>query len=150
MFYANNYGGELVLPDTLTRIGNGAFAFCESLISVDLSKTQITSIGTETFRECTSLTSIDLPDSLESIESYTFSTCKALTRIDLPDTVTSIGSYAFEDCESLTSINYAGTMEEWNAIDKKEYWNQNGDIEHHDEESVVKTIICSDGVITLE
>ena len=54
--------------------------------------------------------------------------------------VTSIGECAFASCFSLTSITYNGTQSQWNKISKASSWKNN---------SAIKTITCTDGVITL-
>ena len=63
------YGSHLVkvsIPDTVTEIGEEAFADCESLISIELSENLVT-IGPSAFDGCRKLKSIDLPASLKSI-----------------------------------------------------------------------------------
>lgn len=67
-----------------------------------------------------------------------FAYCDSLTNVTIPDSVTSIGSGAFEGCYSLTSITFNGTVEEWIAIKKGEYWNS----------AVPATkVVCSDGEV---
>ncbi|MCM1537748.1 MAG: leucine-rich repeat protein [bacterium] len=129
------------LPDTLTRIKRDAFVDCESLKSIDLSHTQITSIEYQAFLDA-ALESIDLPDSLTSI-GYDAFAYTSLTSIDLPDSLDSIDYYAFAGAP-LTNINYAGTMREWENIDKAEEWYTSLFTD-----PVLQTITCSDGVITL-
>ena len=90
----------MVIPDSVTSIGNNAFAATD-LVTVTLSA-NLTSISDELFYNCGSLTSITIPDS-----------------------VTSIGSYAFGSCNSLESITFQGTKAQWKAISKGGYWNTN-------------------------
>ena len=52
-----------------------------------------------------------------------FYCCINLTSVVIGDSVTTIGNYAFYDCTNLTSITFNGTVEEWNAIEKENYWN---------------------------
>ena len=85
----------------------------------------VTSIGEYAFNSCSSLTSVEIGDSVTSIGDYAFYYCKSLTSIEIPDSVTSIGGSAFSNCRALTSITFNGTVEEWNAIEKGEYWNYN-------------------------
>ena len=92
-----------VIPDSVTRIGDGAFEGCTSLKSL-VTPDSVTSIGGSAFENCYSLSSLVLPDSVTSIGAWAFSGCSDLADIVIPDGVTSIGNYAFCGCESLTDI----------------------------------------------
>ena len=94
---------ELVLPDSVTRIGNYAFYGCSSLTSITIPDS-VTSIGNSAFSGCSGLTSIIIPDSVTSIGGDAFWGCSGLTSIIIPDSVTSIGGGAFRGCSGLTSI----------------------------------------------
>lgn len=85
---------EVVIPEGVTRIGDGAFWGCSSL----------TSIGIRAFSGCSALTRIVIPESVTSIGGRAFSLCSSLTSIVIPESVTSIGDSAFSGCSSLTSI----------------------------------------------
>ncbi len=90
------------------------------------------------FYERYSLTSVVIPDSVTSIGEHAFSQCASLTSIVIPDSVTSIGEYAFWYCDGLTSITYAGTIAQWDSIEKGDGWSLGaGDY----------TIYCTDGTI---
>ena len=91
------------IPNSVTRIDNGAFRSCTSLKSITIPNS-VTSIGDSAFYWCTSLTSIMIPDSVTSIGYDAFCGCSSLTSITIPDSVTSIGDSAFYWCTSLTSI----------------------------------------------
>ena len=102
------------------------------------------SAGGGTFSSCTNLKSIILPNGLMYIKQACFSDCKSLTNISLPDSVTSIRQWAFSNCSSLTNITYKGTKEQWNNINKSIV---DGKVNWCD--TTLKTITCTDGVITL-
>lgn len=59
------------------------------------------------------------------IENGAFWNLTALTKVTLPKTITVIGSSAFYNCTALTDIYFDGTVAEWNAIEKKNDWNDN-------------------------
>ena len=71
---------EYTIPDSVTTIGYGAFACCESLTSVTIPDS-VTTIGFCAFQACTSLTSITIPESVTSIGAYAFQTCTNLTSV---------------------------------------------------------------------
>lgn len=102
---------SIVLPDSITSIGQFAFSGCTSLSSIIIPDSVI-SIGNGAFSGCTSLTSIMLPDGITSLgldhvpiyECGVFSDCKSLTSIILSNSITSIGYWTFSGCTNLTSI----------------------------------------------
>ena len=94
---------SLVIPDSVTNIGDYAFSGCSSLSSVVIPD-RVTSIGDCAFENCSSLTDIVIPDGVTSIGDCAFEGCRSLTDIVIPDGVTSIGDCAFEGCRSLTDI----------------------------------------------
>ena len=87
---------DIVIPDSVTNIGDYAFWNCRSLTDIVIPNS-VTSIGESAFYECSSLTEVVIPDSVTSIGDKAFHTCSSLTNIDIPDSVTSIGDGAFDD-----------------------------------------------------
>lgn len=57
---------EIVIPDTVTEIGEKVFKGCKSLQKVTLSK-KLVCIQSEAFRGCKSLVSINIPESISII-----------------------------------------------------------------------------------
>ena len=68
------------MPDSLTRIGEGAFSCC------------------------TSLTNLKTPDRLTSIADWAFSGCSSLVGVAIGNGITNIGLYAFDSCSSLYKL----------------------------------------------
>ncbi len=86
-----------------TNICNNLFQNCKGLQEIVLPDT-ITSIGDKAFY-CSSVTDIEFPDGLESIGSYAFYDCDNLTKIAIPDTVTYMGKYAFAGCNQISEVS---------------------------------------------
>lgn len=89
---------SITIPDGITTIRFGMFAYCSGLASVTLPGS-ITSIEAKAFDHCTSLTAIDIPGSVKSIGSSAFYG-SGLTSIDI-NNVTEIGDMAFEYCAGM-------------------------------------------------
>ena len=94
---------SLIIPDSVTNIGDYAFKGCISLAEVVIPNS-VTNIGKFAFAKCKSLTKIILPDSVTRIGDSAFANCFSLTGIVIPSSVTSIGNGAFRHCSSLTSL----------------------------------------------
>ena len=67
----NKVGTHYAIPSSVTSIGEWAFHYCESLISIAIPSS-VTSISDHAFYECLSLTSITIPSSVTIIGDETF------------------------------------------------------------------------------
>ena len=108
--YINNVEvKDLVIPNSVTSIGDGAFCGCSGLTSVTIPNS-VTSIGSSAFRDCSGLTSVTIPNSVTSIGGAAFRDCSGLTSVTIPNSVTSIGEEAFAKCRWLTSVTIPNSV----------------------------------------
>ena len=94
---------SVVLPGTVTIIGEKAFNSCTELKSVNIPE-GVTELGTNMFNKCEALETIVLPSTLETLGNNAFKGCKELTEISLPENLTSIGLNCFQNCSKLASV----------------------------------------------
>lgn len=102
-FTDNSIVKKVIIPDTITEIGDSVFYNCTSLESVVIPE-GTTVLAENMFSDCTSLKEVVLPSTLTSIGESDFSGCTSLEKIVIPATVTSIGDNAFTDCTNLNTI----------------------------------------------
>ena len=100
--------GSLVIDDTVTSIGEGAFDGNTALTSVTIPNS-VLSIGTSAFRN-TALRSVTIGNSVTSIGASAFSDNTSLTSVTIPDSVTSIGSAAFQYNFALRSVTIGNSV----------------------------------------
>ncbi|MBQ2026634.1 MAG: leucine-rich repeat domain-containing protein, partial [Alistipes sp.] len=96
--------GKLASADNRCLIVDGVLtSFAPAGLTEYSIPDSVTSIGECAFAECIDLTSVTIPNSVTSIGSYAFSRC-SLTSITIPDSVTSFGNLAFSECLNMTSF----------------------------------------------
>ena len=89
-----------IIPNSVTKIGDGTFCGCYSLQSVTIPNS-VTSIGNGAFIRCYSLQSVTIPNSVTSIGDGAFYGCYSLQSVTIPNSVTKIGNGAFNECTHL-------------------------------------------------
>ena len=101
------------IPNSVTSIGDRAFASCSGLTSVTIPNS-VTSIGGYAFSGCSGLTSVTVDKNNGTYDSR--NNCNAIIETStnklivgcnntiIPNSVTSIGEFAFSDCSGLTSV----------------------------------------------
>lgn len=125
-------GGDVVIPECVTKIGDKAFYECEAITSVFVPGS-VMSIGEEAFLRCRNMAEITFSEGLQSIGKEAFVNCR-LDSITLPYSVNTIGAGAFQysrircvtipasvlsigenafDSSGLETLRFAGDLEAW-------------------------------------
>lgn len=91
------------IPDTVTVIGEEAFAKNETLKGVTIPDS-VTTIAYNAFKDCTALTGIILSDHITKVGPGAFEGCTALTSAEIGKNVSSWGTGVFTNCDSLAKV----------------------------------------------
>lgn len=106
----NGASTEVVIPDSVTIIGDNAFKNCTGLTNITIPNS-VTNIGLSAFECCSSLTNITIPGGVTVIGHNAFCNCRGLASITIPNSVRHIESHAFEYCTGLISITLSNRLE---------------------------------------
>ena len=88
-----------------SSIENYAFWECKSLTETDIVYPEsVNTIGEGAFQYCTSLEGYTIPNHITAVGNYAFRGCEKLKSIVIKPSVQSIGNYAFNGCTSLTGV----------------------------------------------
>ena len=100
----------ITIPESVTRIGGGAFRECPNLTSVNFNavhcSTSFSTSGESVLPAFgnPSITTVVFGNKVEEVPSYLFWGCKGLTNVTFTENIKSIGNAAFYDCISLQSV----------------------------------------------
>lgn len=108
-FEAAHHLISVTIPNTVTNIGDRAFASCENLRTVSIGN-NVQRIGVSAFDGSYALTSISIPNSVTSVEDRAFAFCFNVTAISFGVGVTNIGKHAFFSCTAVTSLKLPGNL----------------------------------------
>ena len=125
--------GTLTIPDSVTKIGEGAFANLEGLKTIiipgsvrEIAKNAFTNnktlekviikeglekIGEIAFGDCTNLKTVEMPNSIIEIEKNAFRGCIELQKINIPNKLKNIRPYTFYECKKLSNIVIPNSVE---------------------------------------
>lgn len=100
-------GSKYIIPNSVTAIGDNAFAWCDNNLKEIIISKRVTSIGRYAFLDCHGLTKIELPDCVRSIGDNAFCNCYNLSTVSIPKNTTEIGYGVFGRCSKLREIPVA-------------------------------------------
>lgn len=101
---------SVVLPGTLTSIGDGAFTGCTALTQINIPAS-VTRIGDFAFASAPALTKVTGAAGVQTIGSYAFNRSTNLSAVPVTS-VKSIGAYAFQGCERLSALTFGSSVEQ--------------------------------------
>ena len=108
--FSSCYGLKTVtIGNSVTTIGNGAFDSCYGLKTVTIGNS-VTTIGERAFDGCTGLTEVTIPNSVTNIGGLAFYRCTGLTEVTIPNSVTTIGNGAFNSCTGLKTVTIGNSV----------------------------------------
>lgn len=106
----NGNDTDVVIPDSVVKIGEKAFERCPGIRNVTMPDSVI-EIDHEAFILCEFLEKVKFSYVLEKIGHSAFYGCRSLKKVSLPETVKEIGYDAFRQCTNLESINIPDRLE---------------------------------------
>ncbi len=104
--YRNEKITDVVIPDSVTTIGNNAFYDCINMKTLVIKNGFI---GDYAFDGCESLKSINL-EGVSRIGVASFISCVGLDTIEIPNSVTQIGKNAFNYCFGLSRVKISASV----------------------------------------
>ena len=116
---------RISIPESIVRIGTGAFEGCSTLTAVHITdleawcriefpETYASSnplfLAHNLYLNGRLVTDLVIPDGITTISNYAFIGCTNLKSVHIPEGVTSVGKYAFSKCTGLTSVEIPSTL----------------------------------------
>ena len=107
---------DYIVPDGTTEISSGQFGmqngeYGRPNLTEIVIPDSVKRIGDSAFFNCYNVTVLDLGNGVERIESGAFQRCSSIQEIIIPDTVTYIGGNAFEGCSSVKKLTVGENVE---------------------------------------
>lgn len=97
--FAHSGVTEVQIPNTVTTIGESAFAYAENLKSITLPL-HLKAVS-KTMLAGTAIENIAIPEGVTTIGYGAFQSCLQLRTVMLPSTLTLIDAYGFNNCQNL-------------------------------------------------
>ena len=96
---------NLVIPNSVTSIGDAAFANCINLKSITIHD-GVKTIGESAFSGCSKVETIYIGNSIEGIKDYAFANCNNIFEIEIPKRTLLSGQYRIVLGSSIKNTEY--------------------------------------------
>ena len=88
-----------------TSVESYAFSGCKAMTETDIVLPQsVVNIGEGAFSGCTSLEGYTVPNHVKTVGDYAFQNCEKMKAVVVKPSVKSIGNFAFNGCTSMTGV----------------------------------------------
>lgn len=117
---SSNSSGSVVVVDSynnLPVVGIADLAFSKSTVTSVVIPDSITYIGNSAFWQCDQLAEVTIGNGVVAIGDYAFMDCANLHTITLGSSITSIGQLTFFGCENMNQVYIVGGIDSWLNID---------------------------------
>ncbi len=103
----DGFDGNIIIPSDVTEIGNCAYEVAYCGIKSVVIPPSVKRIGERAFAYCEQLQEIIIPAGVEIIDKEAFGDCHSLKKVHISETVKFIGAGAFDDCGDIEEITVA-------------------------------------------
>ena len=100
---------NVVLPDDLEEIPEGAFFGCTALTTLVVPDS-VNTYGASMCEGCTALTSVTLGKGGNTLPKAAFKDCTALRELTIPENITTVNTATFEGCRMVVKVYYSSIL----------------------------------------
>lgn len=106
------------LPEGLEHIGKSAFKYCLNIATELVIPGSVTEIGEGAFFACYHIQTLKIGSGNKPIQiaQDAFFCCIDLKTLILPERLTSVGDWSFFGCKNIEAVHFGGTEQQWQAI----------------------------------
>lgn len=101
-----NHVGDLVIPQSIDTIEQGAFYNCDNIETININNKYI---GSEVFAGCDRLAQVVISNSVHNIGVRAFANCDSLTLVTI--NTQHIGQSAFANCDRLSQVFFGDSVQ---------------------------------------